>query len=157
MEISDVYRGLGEEAFGKLIRCISIGKLKTFQVYEGLKVRAHLNKLNQESLRKSAPRFWERIMSGDEEFGRDLAQSVLVSHLDMIVAALDLLGVPHENGFFAKDLNPEPHFTPGWEMRVFEALKGTHPEVTIIFYINHLRWELLKAETVFQPAGSPAA
>lgn len=157
MEISDVYRGLGEEAFGKLIRCISIGKLKTFQVYEGLKVRAHLNKLNQETLKKATPRFWERIMGGDEEFGRDLAQSVLVSHLDMIIAALDLLGVPHENGFFAKDLDPVPHFTPGWEQRVYDSLKTTYPEVIIIFYINHLRWELLKSDTVFQPAGPAAA
>ncbi len=157
MEISDVYRGLGEEAFGKLIRCISIGKLKTFRVYEGLKVRARLNKLNQEALRKATPRFWERIMGGDEEFGRDLAQSVLVSHLDLIGAALDLLGVPHQNGFFEKDLDPAPYFVPGWEERVYDALKAKYPEAVITFYINHLRWELLKADTVFQPAGPAAA
>ena len=42
MLISDVYRGLGEEHFGKLVRGISIGKLKTYQIYEGFKVRAHL-------------------------------------------------------------------------------------------------------------------
>lgn len=155
MEISDVYRGLGQETFGKLVRSISIGKLKTYQVYEGLKVRAHLHKLNTETLRNAAPRFWDRIMGGDEEFGRDLAQSVLVSHLDLIVAALDLLGVPHENGFFAKDLDPGPHFTPGWEERLLEGLKGRFPEVLIVFYINHLRWELLKSDTVFQPAGQP--
>lgn len=155
MEISDVYRGLGQETFGKLVRSISIGKLKTFQVYEGLKVRAHLHKLNTETLRNAAPRFWDRIMGGDEEFGRDLAQSVLVSHLDLIVAALDLLGVPHENGFFAKDLDPAPHFTPGWEERLLVGLKDRFPEVIIIFYINHLRWELLKSGTLFQPAGQP--
>ncbi len=101
MLISDVYRGLGEENFGKLVRGISIGKLKTYQIYEGFKVRAHLNKVNTETLRKSAPKFWTRIMEGDEDFGKDLGQSVLVSHLDMISAALDHLGVPHENGFFA--------------------------------------------------------
>lgn len=153
MEISDVYRGLGQETFGKLVRSISIGKLKTYQVYEGLKVRAHLHKLNTETLRNAAPRFWDRIMGGDEEFGRDLAQSVLVSHLDLIVAALDLLGVPHESGFFAKDLDPAPHFTPGWEERLLIGLKDRFPEVLIVFYINHLRWELLKSDTVFQPAG----
>ena len=42
MQISDVYLGLGPEAFGQLIRGISIGKLKTYQIYEGFKVRAHL-------------------------------------------------------------------------------------------------------------------
>ena len=153
MEISDVYRGLGQDAFGNLLRGISIGKLKTYQVYEGLKVRAHLNKLNQETLRKAAPRFWDRIMGGDEEFGRDLAQSVLISHLELIVAALNLLGVPHENGFFSKDLDPAPYFTPGWEQRVLEGLKDRFPETLIVFYINHLRWELLKSDTVFQGNG----
>jgi len=115
MLISELYRGLGEENFGKLLRGISIGKLKTFQIYEGFKVRAHLNKVNTEILRKSAPKFWTRIMEGDEDFGKDLGQSVLVSHLDMIAAALDFLGVPHENGFFAKDMDPKAYFTAGWE------------------------------------------
>src|ERR1700740_2777539 len=102
MRISDVYQGQGQEAFGHLIRGISIGKLRSYQIYEGFKVRAHLHKVNTEILRKSAPRFWERIVGGDEDFGKDLAQCVLVSQLDMIVAILDSLGVPHENGFFAK-------------------------------------------------------
>ena len=45
----------------QLIRSISIGKLKTYQIYEGFKVRAHLAKVNTEVLRKSVPRFWARI------------------------------------------------------------------------------------------------
>ena len=32
-----------------------------------------------------------------------LAQAILISHLDMIRAVLDHLGIPHEDGFFAKD------------------------------------------------------
>jgi hypothetical protein len=151
MQISDLYRGLGEEAFGKIIRGISIGKLKTYQIYEGFKVRAHLHKVNTEALRKSTPKFWTRIMEGDEDFGKDLGQSVLVSHLDMIAAALNLLGVPHENGFFAKDMDPKPYFTDGWENRVYAALKETYPETILVFYINHLRWELLGAESIYQP------
>lgn len=151
MQISDLYRGLGEETFAKIVRGISIGKLKTYQIYEGFKVRAHLHKVNTEALRKSAPRFWTRILEGDEDFGKDLAQSVLVSHLDMIAAALDYLGVPHESGFFAKDMDPKPYFTEGWEDRLFQQLKGTYPETILIFYINHLRWELLGAETIYQP------
>ena len=68
MDISEVYRSLGQEGFAQLIRGISIGKLRTYQIYEGFKVRAHLHKVNTEALRKSTPRFWDRIMGGDEEF-----------------------------------------------------------------------------------------
>jgi hypothetical protein len=152
MEISEVYRGLGQEAFGALIRGISIGKLRTYQIYEGFKVRAHLHKVNTESLRKAVPKLWERILGGDEEFGRDLAQAVLVSHLDMIGAVLDFLGVPHENGFFAKDMDPKPHFTPGWEDRILEKFRTAFSEPLLLFYINHLRWELLSASDVYRPA-----
>jgi hypothetical protein len=151
MQISELYRGLGEETFGKIVRGISIGKLKTYQIYEGFKVRAHLHKVNTEALRKSTPKFWARILEGDEDFGKDLAQSVLVSHLDMIAAALDYLGVPHENGFFAKDMDPKPYFIEGWEDRVFNQLKGAYSETILVFYINHLRWELLGAESIYQP------
>ena len=157
MLISDIYRTLGEEHFAKLMRGISIGKLKTFKIYEGFKVRAHLNKVNTEILRKSAPKFWARIMEGDEEFGKDLGQSVLVSHLDMIAAVLDLMGVPHENGFFAKDMDPKPYFTDGWEDRVYNEFKSKYPEPILDFFINHLRWEALSVEGVFQPVPSAAA
>lgn len=154
MQLSDIYRDLGQEGFGQLVRSISIGKLKTYQIYEGFKVRAHLAKVNTEALRKSAPRFWARISEGDEEFAKELAQAVLVSHLDFMIAVLDFLGVPHENGFFAKDMDPQPYFTDGWEERVFERFRGAYPEALVIFYINHLRWELLHAAEQFRP-GAP--
>lgn len=157
MEISEVYKGLGQAAFGQLIRGISIGKLRTYQIYEGFKVRAHLHKVNTEALRKSVPKLWDRILGGDEEFGRDLAQAVLVSHLDMIGAVLDLLGVPHENGFFAKDMDPKPYFTEGWEDRVFGKFRTEFPEPLLLFYMNHLRWELLSATDVYRPAASSAS
>ena len=157
MDISEVYRSLGQEGFAQLIRGISIGKLRTYQIYEGFKVRAHLNKVNTEALRKSAPKFWDRIMGGDEEFGRDLAQAVLVSHLDLIGAVLDFLGVPHENGFFAKDMDPKPYFTEGWEDRVFEKFRADHPESLLLFYINHLRWEMLAATEPYRPVSSQPA
>jgi hypothetical protein len=157
MEISEVYRGLGQEAFGQLIRGISIGKLRTYQIYEGFKVRAHLQKVNTEALRKSAPRFWDRIAGGDEEFGRDLAQAILVSHLEMIGQALDFLGVPHENGFFAKDMDPKPYFTEGWEDRVFDKFRAVYSEPLVLFYINHLRWELLGATEPYRPVSPSAA
>lgn len=157
MQISDVYLGLGAEAFGQLIRTVSIGKLRTYQIYEGFKVRAHLHKLNTEALRKAVPRFWERISSRDEDFGKDLAQVVLVSHLDMVTAVLDFLGVPHENGFFSKDMDPKPYFTDGWETRIYEKFREDFPEAVLVFYINHLRWELLGVAELYRPAAPSAA
>ena len=157
MQISEVYLGLGEEAFGQLVRGISIGKLKTYQIYEGFKVRARLQKVNTEILRKSVPRFWTRIAEPDEDFAKDLAQAVLVSHIDMITAVLDFVGVPHENGFFAKKMDPKPYFTEGWEDRVFEKFRGQYPEPLLLFYINHLRWETLSAGEPYRPASPDTA
>jgi hypothetical protein len=157
MQISDVYLGLGQDAFAQLIRGISIGKLRTYQIYEGFKVRAHLQKVNTESLRKAVPRFWARISEPDEDFAKDLAQAILVSHLDMITAVLDLLGVPHDNGFFAKDMDAKPYFTEGWENRVVEKFRGVYSEAILAFYINHLRWELLGATELFRPTAPSAA
>jgi hypothetical protein len=154
MQISDVYLALGQEAFGQLIRGISIGKLRTYQIYEAFKVRARLNKLNTESLRKAVPRFWERIQGGDEEFGKELAQAVLVSQLQLITQVLDVLGVPHENGFFAKDMDAKPYFTDGWEARVLEKFRSVFSEALLLFYINHLRWELLGAAEPWRPGQS---
>src|SRR5579862_7695660 len=98
MQISDVFLGLGQEDFGVVVRSISMGRLRTYQIYEGFKVRAHLHKLNTETLRKAIPRLWARIEERDDDFAKDIAQSILVSHLDFISAVLDFLGVPHENG-----------------------------------------------------------
>ncbi|HYW44334.1 MAG TPA: hypothetical protein VE959_15845 [Bryobacteraceae bacterium] len=156
MQISDVYLGLGEAAFEQLIRGISIGKLRTYQVYEGFKVRARLHKLNTEALRKSEPKFWARVTERDEDFGKDLAQAILVSHLDMITAVLDFLGVPHENGFFSKDMDPKPYFAEGWEERVLEKFGGSYSDAILNFYINHLKWELLSGTGPERPA-SPSA
>ena len=152
MQLSEVYLDLGPEGFAQLVRSISIGKLKTYQVYEGFKVRAHLAKLNTEALRRATPRFWGRLGERDEEFARDLGQAVLVSHLDMITGILDQLGVPHEGGFFAKDTDPKPYFTEGWENRILENFRGAYPEPLVVFYINHVRWELLNAAEPFRPA-----
>ena len=157
MEISDVYLGMGQDAFGRLVRSVSIGKLKTYQMYEGFKVRAHLSKVNTELLRKSVPKFWARLEARDEDFGRDLAQAILVSHLEMIVAILDFLTIPHENGFFAKDMDPKPLLTEGWEDRVYRNFREQYPEPLLVFYVNHLRWELLGATELYRPASPSAA
>jgi hypothetical protein len=154
MELSEIYLDLGQDAFGRMVRGMSIGKLKTYQMYEGFKVRAHLAKVNTESLRKAVPRFWTRISEKDEEFAKELAQALLVSHLDLVTAVLDFQGVPHENGFFAKNMDPKPYFTEGWEDRVYEKFKTVFPDALLVFYINHLRWELLGAEQLYHPVSS---
>jgi hypothetical protein len=154
MELSEIYLDLGQDAFGRMVRGMSIGKLKTYQMYEGFKVRAHLAKVNTESLRKAVPRFWTRISEKDEEFAKELAQALLVSHLDLVTAVLDFQGIPHENGFFAKNMDPKPYFTEGWEDRVYEKFKTVFPDALLVFYINHLRWELVGAEQLYHPVSS---
>lgn len=156
MRLADIFLTLGEAAFQQLIRGVSIGKLKTFQLYERVKLRFHLAKLNSESLRKAAPRLWTRIQEGDDEFATDLAQVILVSHMDMIKDVLDFLGIPHEEGFFAKDLDASEKLTEGWQMRTWEQFKSRYPDAVLLFYINHLDWELKKSTEVFQPAPATA-
>jgi hypothetical protein len=152
MQLCDVFRGLGEQRFFDLVRSISIGKLKTFQMYERMKARLHTNKLNSEFLKKAGPRLWARLDEQEDDYATDLAQAVLISHMDMIKDALDHLGVPHEEGFFAKDADVSGYLKDGWQASVFEALKGKYPEAALVFYINHLGWEVTKSEQLFQPA-----
>jgi hypothetical protein len=152
MQLSDIFLGLGEDSFGQLLRSISIGRLKTYQMYERLKTRMHLQKLNTESLRKSAPRCWQRFQEHDEDFATDLSQCILISHLDLIKAVLDYQGIPHEDGFFAKDFDASTYLKEGWQQNVIEHFKGQLPEAVLLFYINHLAWEVQKAEGVFLPA-----
>src|ERR1700736_971843 len=103
MQLSDIFLQLGEENFTNLLRSISMGRLKTYQLFDRVKTILYLNKLNSETLRKAAPRIWARIGERDEEFAAEVAQTILISHLDMIRAVLDHQGIPHEDGFFAKD------------------------------------------------------
>lgn len=152
MQMCDVYLALGPEVFRQLVRGISIGKLKTYQVYERFKLRAHLVKLNSEALRKAEPRFWTRIEAREEDFATDLSQVFLLSHLDMIVDVLNSLGIPNEQGFFDKDLKPDQYLTEGWQQRVFEQFAGKYKREILLFYINHLDWELNKTDQVFLPA-----
>lgn len=152
MQMSDVFLKLGPEVFHQLVRGISIGKLKTYQVYERFKVRAHMVKLNSEALRKAEPRFWSRIEAHEEDFATDLSQVFLLSHLDMIVDILNFVGIPNDNGFFDKDLKPEQYLTEGWQKRVFDNFSGKYTREVLLFYINHLDWELNKTDEIFVPA-----
>jgi hypothetical protein len=151
MRLCEVYQQLGEAGFAQLVRGISMGKLKTYQLYDALKTRTHLVKLNTEHLRKATPRLWARIQENDEEFATDFAQAVLVSHLDMIAAVLEFLGIPNQNGFFEKDLDAGHYLTEGWAARAFEKFRGLYPEPLLLFYLNHLGWEMKVAEQPFAP------
>jgi hypothetical protein len=152
MQMCGVFLALGPDMFGQLVRGISIGKLKTYQMYERFKLRAHLVKLNSEALRKAVPKLWARIEAGEEDFATDLSQVFLLPHLDMIVDVLNFLGIPNENGFFDKELKPKQYLTEGWQQRVFEHFSGKYQRDILLFYINHLDRELNAADQVFLPA-----
>jgi len=112
----------------------------------------YLNKLNSEMLRKAAPRIWTRIGERDDDFASEVSQAILISHLDMIRAVLDYQGIPHEDGFFAKDADVSGHLKEGWQQQVWEKFHAVYPAPALLFYINHLGWEIVKADQVFQPA-----
>ncbi len=152
MHVSQIFLGLGEESFAQLLRSISIGKLKTFQLYERVKTRLHVQKLNSEALRKAASRSWARLSEPDsEDFATELSQAILISHLDLIKAVLDHLGIPHEDGFFAKDVDASRYLVDGWQQSTHEKFKGVYPESLLLFYINHLGSELVKSTELFAP------
>jgi hypothetical protein len=152
MQLSDVFLQLGEEHLRQLVRGISIGKLRTFQLYDRFKTRTHLVKVNTENLRKATPRFWERLRAHDEEFSTDLSQAILIAHMDMITNVLNFLGVPNREGFFEKDIDAKPHLTEGWQKRVYDRFIAEYPESLLLFYISHLGWELGGETGVFLPA-----
>ncbi len=156
MKLCGVFQALGEDVFRQLVRGISIGKLKTYQVYERFKLRARMTKLNSETLRKMEPRLWERIEGGEEDFATDLAQVFLLSHLDMIVDVLNFVGIPNDNGFFDKDLKPEEYLKEGWQEKVFHEFAGKYSREILLFYINHLDWELTKTDKIYLPAAQHA-
>jgi hypothetical protein len=152
MQMCGVFLALGPDVFRDLLRHVSIGKMRTYQVYDRFKTRAHLTKLNSEALRKAQPRLWARIEAGEEDFATDLSQVFLISHLDMIVDVLNFLKIPHQDGFFDKDLAPEKYLTEGWQESAYNEFAAQYPRSVLLFYINHLDWELTKAEKLFVPA-----
>ena len=157
MLLSEIFLKLGEDDFSALARGVSMGKLRTYQMFESFKTRARLTKLNTEALRKAIPRFWARLAEHDEEFAKDMAQVILLSHLDLIGAVLDFLGIPNHGGFFDRDFNAIAYLTPGWQERVREQFKDAFPAPALLLYINHLGWELDKTADYYFPDQAPAA
>ncbi|MCC7173787.1 MAG: hypothetical protein IT159_01210 [Bryobacterales bacterium] len=157
MLLSEAFLSVSTDDFSSLVRGISIGKLKTYQMYETLKTRAHLARLNTEGLRKAIPRLRARLEDKDEDLAKDLAQAMLLNHMDLVLAVLGFLGIPHENGFFAKGLDASQWLTSGWQERVHAEFHGKFPEPALLLYINHLAWELDKTASLFQPGGTAPA
>ena len=149
-----MFQGLGEDGFTEVMRTVTISKLKTYQLYEGLKARARVPKLNVAGLKKAVPRFWERLQQGDEDLAGDLAQAVLVSNLDMIIAVLDHLGIENNDGYFDKGFEADDLLKDDWREKAFEHFKNDYPKPVLTFYLNHLAHETTKAEDLFTPAGA---
>lgn len=152
MQVTDIYLGLGRGRFDELLRSVSIGRLKTYQLFDRMKTRLHLTKLSSETLRKAAPRLWTRIEGRDEEFTAELSQAILISHFDMIKAVLDHLQIPHQEGFFDKDTDVAALLKEGWQQSAWDKFRDTYPPAALLFYINHLGWEVANTPEVFAPA-----
>ncbi|MCC6265204.1 MAG: hypothetical protein IT169_16640 [Bryobacterales bacterium] len=156
--MAEIFQGLGENAFRELLAQISIGKLKTYRIYEAVKVRMHLTKLNAETLRKVEPRLWDRISQGEEALAAELSQAILVSKLDVVIEVLNYLGIPHNEGFFEKDTDLPALLPEGWQAKVYEEFKGQHSPALLAFYVNHLAKEATDgAAALFLPKEAPAA
>jgi hypothetical protein len=152
MALTDIYVGLGLETFTKLLKGISIGKLRTYKLFERFRVRCRIIKLNQEGLKKVAPKLWDRLADKDQELASDLAQAILVSHLDMLVAVLDSLEIKHTDGFFEKDADVAGKLTEGWQAKVYASFNEQFPQEILVFYLNHLAQEVAPETPLFLPA-----
>ena len=153
MQLSDLFLRLGQDNFQQLIRSISLGRLRTFQMFEPFKLRLRLHKLNSETLRNAAPRLWTRLeQEPSPELATDLSQAILISHMDVVKAVLDEFGVPHDDGFFAKDTDVAGFLKQGWQQTAWDKFHSAFPPAVLLFYINHLALEVTKAEDVFAPA-----
>ena len=155
MPLSGIFLGLGEDTTKQLVRSIAVGRLKTYQIFDRVKTRLHTPKLNQEALLKLGPRVWARLNEHEEDLALDLSQAILVSHLDLIVAVLDFLEIPHTDGFFEKETDIASRLTDGWQQRVLDRFHDRFPRPILLFYVNHLAHEVDENTPVF-PAGGAA-
>ncbi len=154
MDLTEVFQALGRSSFQELVEGVSMGRLRTYDVYESFKVRAHLSKLNRERLRRAVPRLWDRLMQGEQDLAHELAQGILVSNLPFVVEVLDFLEIEHDgSGFFDKNSAAAKELEDGWQARVFEQFRRRCSESLIVLYTNHLAGELDRSSAIFLPAG----
>ena len=154
MALSNIFVGLGQGNLDQQLRTVSLGKLKTYQMFDRLRIRLHVDKLNQEMLRKIGPKLFARLSSQEEDLAVELSQAILVSHLGMIVAVLDYLGIPHQEGFFDKDTDVKSHLADGWQARCYAHFQELHPQAVLAFYLNHLAHEVAPGSPLFVPTAA---
>jgi hypothetical protein len=152
MPLSEIFVGLGQGNLDQQLRTVSLGKLKTYQMFDRLRIRLHVSKLNQDALRKIGPKVYARLAGQEEDLAVELSQAILISHLDMIVAVLDQLGIPHQDGFFDKDADVKSHLSDGWQARCYEHFEQKYPKAVLAFYLNHLAHEVVPGTPLFMPA-----
>ena len=154
MDLTEVFQALGRSSFQELVEGISMGRLRTYDVYDSFKIRAHLSKLNRGRLGRAVPRLWDRLRQGDQDLARELAQGILVSNLSFVVEALDFLQIPHDgSGFFDKNSSAAKDLEDGWQAKVFAEFRERYPQPLILLYTNHLAWEFNRSSAMFLPAG----
>jgi len=152
MKLHELFVALGEDSFRSQLSGISIGTLRTYQIYDRVKLRCHLAKLNTENLRATSGRLWERLKNGEEDLALELSQAILVSQMKIIIDVLNFFGIPHEDGFFAKDTEPKQYLADGWQQKAYDQFKAAHPPALVVFYLNHLAHEMDENHPIFQPA-----
>lgn len=152
MKLHELFVALGEDSFRLQLRGISIGTLRTYQIYDRVKMRCHLAKLNTENLRAAAGRLWERLKAGEEDLALELSQAILVSQMKLIIDVLNFLEIPHEDGFFAKDTDPKQYLSGDWQQKAYSHFETTYPKALLVFYLNHLAHEMDENHPVFTPA-----
>lgn len=155
MDLAEVYEALGQERVAGSIGTISMGALKTFGVYQSLKVGSRLRKLNRLNLQRATGRLWQRVADGDTDLGRDLSQAVLVSNIPLVTEVLDCLELEHDgNGFFSKDSDHADKLTEGWAERAFAHCKDRFDQDLVLLYINYLGWETKALDEPFLGGGT---
>ena len=152
MKLHELFVALGADSFPSQLRGISIGTLRTYQIYDRVKTRCHLAKLNTENLRTASGRLWERLKSGEEDLALELSQAILISQIKLIIEVLNYFKIPHEDGFFAKETDPMQFLKVGWQQEAYDHFKVSHPPALVNFYINHLAHEIDANNPVFIPA-----
>jgi len=152
MKLHELFVALGEDCFKSQLSGISIGTLRTYQIYDRVKTRCHLAKLNTESLRTASGRLWERLKGGEEDLALELSQAMLISQIKLIVDVLNYFEIPHDEGFFAKETDPKTYLKEGWQQTAFDHFKTIYKPDLVVFYLNHLDHEMDENHTIFQPA-----
>lgn len=139
MDLAEVYEALGQERVVRTARSISMGALKTFGVYQALKVGSRLRKLNRSNLQRAARNLWQRVADGDTDLGRDLSKAVLVSNIPLVIDVLDCLELEHDgNGFFSEDSDHADKLSEGWAEKAFAHCKDRFDQDLLLLYINYL-------------------